>query len=819
MEWKCEMVRREDRTSEEGVVTMRMNPKGTPPTKVNERKDGFWYSYSPDGKYIAMVVADLDKAVVSAARMAAKSTGSKVGEGVAPDAIASSSGSLHPATPRWLEIIDANTFQTLHKLEGVAGLEEYFYWSPRSRYIVTWQPTSVPSASSASLVSAKAAMDPISGDSSAEKVRREGEGEGEAVNASTNQSSSEVSSSTTSQSNEEKSGSTSGSSSMLNGQQNAFSSSSSSSTSSSSSIIPNLKVWDVQTGKVVMHFKHAQRQGWPNVRWTEDEKIAARWASGQIHLYHWAKASFHLSPEENFAGMHRETIDKHNVWDWSVARSALAIFIKENSSNNTPANVHLYPLNTSLGDDLSINNNNSESNETKEEVGSASGGGGGAKKSGSSSNNNAGAAAQPGAAKKGKAKKNALPQHSAPPKEPNLQIIEPAAATKGQKNANNNGSAVAVAQSPSSSSSSSSSATQESTNSESTTTKKQVMTTLAPAEPISTKSFYNCDDVSFQWHNRGQALLVLATTQRDQSGANNYYGNTYVYYLPADGKGECDVTTDKKGPIHDVRWNAKGNDFAVTYGEYPSKTALYNRKCKALGHLGTESRNKLVWSPQGRVLLSGGFGQLPGNFDIWDTVSLTKLGSAQSFTSAHHEWTPDGKFLLTAALWPRMRIDNFFSIYDLKANLLFLTKLPEVWKVGWRPMPGCASAYPPSPQSPIVVAPPPQLASASSSSSAAAPKPAEPYRPPHAKRAANSQFALSQVPLKEAKVAPERFAPPSAKPHSPVAPSPSPSSSTPSPKLPIGGTPVGGSAKKSSSSSSPSSRPHQARSPNRSTRQ
>lgn len=289
------------------MVTMKMASTGTVPVVVNQRKDGFWFSYSPDGKYIAMVVADLQNQVVSAARLAAKANpaGGR-NEGIAPDALAQSSSALHPATPRWIEIIDTTTFQVLHRLEGVAGIEEYFYWSPKGRYLVTWQPVTAPTATVLNSSGSPSPSPQSSTDS----------------NITTNTENAET-----------------------NSAQNSSSSSSVSTTS------PNLKIWDIMTGKVVMHFKHAQRQGWPIVRWTDDEKIAARWASGHVHLYHWSKASFHQSPEDNFASMYRETIAKQNVWDWSIARSALALFVREASSE--PAQVHLFPLNTSLGEEPS----------------------------------------------------------------------------------------------------------------------------------------------------------------------------------------------------------------------------------------------------------------------------------------------------------------------------------------------------------------------------------------------------------------------------------------------------------------------------------
>jgi len=753
---------------------MKMSPNGTPPSQVFQKQNGFWFSYSPDGKYLAVVVADMEKAVVSEARRAALAAARPPGEGVAPDAIASSSGSLHPATPRWLEILDASTFQTLHRLDTVAGLEEYFYWSPRSHYLVTWQPVSVP---------------------------------GSAQNVQSNQSNQSNQSSQTNQQSQSQQ------SQPQSQQSSNTSSSQSQQPSSSQSDMANLKVWDVQTGKVVMQFRHAQRQGWPMVRWTEDEKICARWASGQIHLYHWAKATFHQTPEENFAAMKRETIDKKDVWDWSIARSALAIFIRPNNASQAPAQVHLYPLNTTLGEDPHTSSQRSVGVDDSEvsHVGSAV-------KSPSNNQSSNPSNSQSSPATKGGKKPNqqqkgqknkqnvVIPLNTAPPKEPEgLSSAKPvpsessADGRQNEKASSTNGSEGASdsAEGGSNSAAGGPNSAAGGAKSSSPQPQQPSSTLMAPEQPVCSKAIYKVDDVQFRWHNRGQALLVLATTQRDEGGSNHYYGNSSVYYLPADGKGECDVVTDKPGPIHDVRWNAKGNDFAITYGEYPSKTTLYNRKCKALGHLGTESRNELVWSPQGRVLMSGGFGQLPGDFDIWDTASLTKLGSSQSFTSALHEWSPDGKFLLSATLWPRMRVDNFFSLYDLKANHLFHLKLQELWKITWRPQPGCLSAYPTTPTDPIVVSPPSQVVPSSSSSKATASS--TPYRPPGAKRLANSQFAQSQIPLKEAKIAPERFAPPSnpnpPPKHNPRT-SPSPASSSSS-KVPVGGIPV----KKSSSPS------------------
>lgn len=87
--------------------------------------------------------------------------------------------------------------------------------------------------------------------------------------------------------------------------------------------------------------------------------------------------------------------------------------------------------------------------------------------------------------------------------------------------------------------------------------------------------------------------------------------------------------TEKEGPIHDIAWNPKGNEFAVTYGciffffqkkllyfnndkVMPSQTTIFDLKCQPIADLGSNSRNTLKWSPNGKILCIGGFGNLQG---------------------------------------------------------------------------------------------------------------------------------------------------------------------------------------------------------------
>ena len=122
------------------------------------------------------------------------------------------------------------------------------------------------------------------------------------------------------------------------------------------------------------------------------------------------------------------------------------------------------------------------------------------------------------------------------------------------------------------------------------------------------------EDVSLKWSIDAAALLVLSTTHVDETN-QNYYGTTCLHLLRRSknakrvetGEGEGDaqadrndrpndrqpsawqgmrVVLDRQGPIHDVEWSPKTNEFIVVYGTMPAKSMLYNRNAEAIFSFG-----------------------------------------------------------------------------------------------------------------------------------------------------------------------------------------------------------------------------------------
>ncbi|ORZ34575.1 eukaryotic translation initiation factor eIF2A-domain-containing protein [Catenaria anguillulae PL171] len=203
--------------------------------------------------------------------------------------------------------------------------------------------------------------------------------------------------------------------------------------------------------------------------------------------------------------------------------------------------------------------------------------------------------------------------------------------------------------------------------------------------PTSAKTFYKADKVKFVWNHLGTGVLVLTSTEVDSTG-QSYYGENNLYYMSTAGNWDCRVALDKEGPIHDLAWAPNGREFAVIYGFMPSKTMMFNYKADPVFDFGTAARNTLAFSPNGRILLIGGFGNLPGEFELWDLSKTLKLANLSSPNATQITWSPDGRHLLTATLSPRLRVDNGWKVWHYRGVCVAKHDVKELFQIEWRPV-------------------------------------------------------------------------------------------------------------------------------------
>ena len=164
----------------------------------------------------------------------------------------------------------------------------------------------------------------------------------------------------------------------------------------------------------------------------------------------------------------------------------------------------------------------------------------------------------------------------------------------------------------------------------------------------------------------------------------------------------------------------------------PAKTMLFDQRAKTLHDFGSAFCNFIAFNPQGRLMAIAGFGNLAGKVDIYDRRTLTKLTTVDASNTSHYEWSPDGRFLLTATLSPRLRVDNGIKIWHCTGPLVHVQLTDELYQASWRPTP--VDALPPFPQNiPPAPAPAPSVLPHASVAKPTPTKTAGAYRPPGAR--------------------------------------------------------------------------------------
>ncbi len=249
-------------------------------------------------------------------------------------------------------------------------------------------------------------------------------------------------------------------------------------------------------------------------------------------------------------------------------------------------------------------------------------------------------------------------------------------------------------------------------------------------EPVQQKSFFGAQDVSFYWSPRGTHLLVVSHAEVDSSGAS-YYGIERLYMLSVYKNGACqEVSLPEEGSVFAVAWQHDSKSFAVVHGKMPPRTTIFNLKCAPIADLGQGANNTLVYSPSGKVLLVGGFGNLPGDMAFWEPDKLKLFGRATHFCSSVQHFAPNSRLLLSAALSPRIRVDNCFKVFTYTGKLVSDVPIPELYDAQWRP--ALAGVYPNQRHSATLIEPADfsKLAGSAAAPGAAAPPKRAAYVPP-----------------------------------------------------------------------------------------
>lgn len=113
----------------------------------------------------------------------------------------------------------------------------------------------------------------------------------------------------------------------------------------------------------------------------------------------------------------------------------------------------------------------------------------------------------------------------------------------------------------------------------------------------------------------------------------------------------------------------------------PAKAVLFDQRVRTIYDFGPGPINFISFNPQGRLILLAGFGNLAGKVDLYDRRSLTRVCTIDAPNTSWCEWSPDGKFLFTATLSPRLRVDNGIKIWHCTGPLIHVQMIDELYQV------------------------------------------------------------------------------------------------------------------------------------------
>ncbi|KAF7298312.1 hypothetical protein MKEN_01355700 [Mycena kentingensis (nom. inval.)] len=249
--------------------------------------------------------------------------------------------------------------------------------------------------------------------------------------------------------------------------------------------------------------------------------------------------------------------------------------------------------------------------------------------------------------------------------------------------------------------------------------------------PTCQKTFFKADRSTIKWNELGTQVLLLTQTEVDNSN-KSYYGETGLYLLSAAGNFDCRVTLDKEGPIHDFAWSPTSKEFGVVYGFMPAKAMLFDQRVRTIFDFGSSPSNFISFNPHGRLIALAGFGNLAGKMEIYDRRSFSKVCTIDAPNTSYCDWSPDGRFIMSATLSPRLRVDNGIKIFHCTGSLVHVQLAEELYQASWRPIPvDKVTAF-----GPVLPTAPAPNASVLANAAVAKPTPTRPagaYRPPGAR--------------------------------------------------------------------------------------
>lgn len=203
---------------------------------------------------------------------------------------------------------------------------------------------------------------------------------------------------------------------------------------------------------------------------------------------------------------------------------------------------------------------------------------------------------------------------------------------------------------------------------------------------VTSKTLNQVQECALHFNSTGTHLLFKMSQDVDQSGAS-YYGSSSLHLMDISRSCTTVVVPQESGPVHTFAWSKKDPlSFFCLSGQLPCSIMVYSASNgQPRLDLGKSRRNYLAQSADGRLALIAGFGNLPGDSDVWDMSTNRVVGVSKISWTVQCSFSPDGYWLLSSTTSPRLRVDNGIRILRVTGDLVFSESRDELYRASWRP--------------------------------------------------------------------------------------------------------------------------------------
>lgn len=143
-----------------------------------------------------------------------------------------------------------------------------------------------------------------------------------------------------------------------------------------------------------------------------------------------------------------------------------------------------------------------------------------------------------------------------------------------------------------------------------------------------------------------------------------------------------------------MSWSADGKFFVVIAGQQPAQATLYlGDEGVPFFEFGKRFRSLVRFDPFSQLAILGGFGNITkGEMDFWTvrpdgSVASKEAGKAQHSCASKIQWSACGRYVLTAVLHERLKVDNAFHIFRANGSKVLDAPITakELHTVDWQP--------------------------------------------------------------------------------------------------------------------------------------